>query len=154
MYNHQPKDEFCIFCDFAKGEESEHKKLSDIVFQDEDSLAFVSPKWWPNNPGHVIIIPKKHYENIYAIPDELLAHLHVVAKKIMSAFKDVYHCHGTSLRQHNEAAGNQSVWHYHINVFPRYKNDELYKRHDEGRYVSVQKRKMYAEKLRAYFNSQ
>lgn len=44
MYNHQPKDEPCVFCAFIQGEESEYKKLSDIIWEDATALAFVSPK--------------------------------------------------------------------------------------------------------------
>jgi histidine triad (HIT) family protein len=153
MYNHQPKDQPCSFCSFANGEETTFNKLSDIVFEDDATIAFISPKWWINNPGHVLVIPKKHFENIYDIPDELLSHVHVTAKKIAIAFKETYTCDGTSIRQHNEPAGNQDMWHFHVHVFPRYENDELYKRHDEKRFVSIEERKPYADKLRAYFDS-
>lgn len=153
MYNHHSKDKLCSFCTFANGRETEYNKRSDIVFEDEETIAFISPKWWVNNPGHVIVIPKKHFENIYDITDDLLSHVHVVAKKIAIALKETYNCDGTSVRQHNEPAGNQDMWHFHVHVFPRYKNDELYKRHDEKRFVSEEKRKPYGEKLRAYFHA-
>jgi len=150
MYNHQPKDELCTFCKFAHGEETEFNKRSDIVFEDEKTIAFISPKWWINNPGNVIVIPKKHFENIYDIPDALFSHVHIVAKKIAIAVKETYKCDGTSVRQHNEPAGNQDMWHFHVHVFPRYENDELYKRHDEKKFVTVEEKKPYAEKLKAY----
>jgi histidine triad (HIT) family protein len=153
MFNHQPKDDPCSFCSFTNGEETEFNKRSDIVFEDDESVAFISPKWWVNNPGHVIVIPKKHFENIYDIPDDLLSHVHITAKQIAIALKETYKCDGTSIRQHNEPAGNQDMWHFHVHVFPRYANDELYKRHDEKRFVSVEERKPHAEKLRAYFAS-
>lgn len=153
MYNHQPTDDQCSFCLFAKGIETTYNKQSDIVFEDGDSIAFISPKWWVNNSGHVIVIPKKHFENIYDIPDDLLSHVHVVAKKTAIALKLAYKCDGTSIRQHNEPDGNQDMWHFHVHVFPRYKNDELYKKHDEKRFVSEEERKPYAEKLREYFSS-
>jgi histidine triad (HIT) family protein len=149
MYNHYLKDEPCSFCAFAKGEETEYNKRSDIVFEDEQTLAFISPKWWINNPGHVIIIPKTHVEHIYDISDDLLSHIHVVAKKIATAVKETYKCDGTSIRQHNEPAGNQDMFHFHVHVFPRFENDELYKRHDEKRFVTAEERKPYAEKLKA-----
>jgi histidine triad (HIT) family protein len=150
MYNHQPENYICSFCSFANGEETEHNKRSDIVFEDDTTVAFISPKWWINNPGHVIVIPKNHFENIYEIPDNLLSHVHITAKKIALALKETYKCDGTSVRQHNEPAGNQDMWHLHVHVFPRYTNDELYKRHNEKRMVSVEERKPYAEKLRLY----
>jgi len=153
MYNHQPKDEPCAFCMFANGGETEYNKRSDIVFEDGQTIAFISPQWWVNNAGHVIVIPKQHVENIYDIPDELLSHIHIVAKKVAIALKETYHCDGTSVRQHNEPAGDQELWHLHVHVSPRYENDELYKRHDERKFVTIEERKPYAEKLKAYFAS-
>lgn len=151
MYNHQQKDYQCPFCAFLQGEETEYKSKDDIVFEDDKILAFISPKWWVNNPGHVVIIPKKHIENIYTISNALLSHLHIVAKQMAIALKETYHCDGTYIRQQNEPAGGQSVWHFHIHVYPRYANDKLYARHEERKYVSSEKRKPYADKLKAYF---
>jgi histidine triad (HIT) family protein len=148
MYNHQPINVPCSFCQFAHGEEPDEKKRSDIVFEDDDTMAFVSIKWYVNNPAHVIVIPKKHFENIYDIPNTLLGKTHITAKKIARALKETYQCDGASIRQHNEPAGNQNLWHFHVHVFPRYADDDLYKRHDEKRFVSVEERKPYADKLR------
>ncbi|MEK7572043.1 MAG: HIT domain-containing protein [Patescibacteria group bacterium] len=153
MFNHEPKDEQCSFCSFANGNETEFNKRSDVVFEDDIVIAFISPKWWINNSGHVIVIPKKHFENIYDISDDLLSYVHIVAKKVAIALKETYHCDGTSVRQHNEPAGNQDMWHFHVHVFPRYENDELYKQHDDKRFVSVEERTSYADKLRVYFDS-
>jgi histidine triad (HIT) family protein len=66
-------------------------------------------------------------ENIYDLPSELSYRIHDVEKKIAIALKETYECDGVSTRQHNEPCGGQDVWHYHIHVIPRYKEDELYK---------------------------
>ncbi len=146
--NHEPEDYLCPFCDWLAGSETEYKKNSDIVFQDSIVTAFISPKWWLNNPGHVIIIPNQHVENIYDIPDDLLAAIYVTTKRIAIAMRQSYSCDGTSTRQHNEPAGNQDVWHFHTHLFPRYENDQLYQNHDDKRFVSPAERLPYAEKLR------
>lgn len=153
MFNHQPVGEPCPLCSFIGGKETDFNKRSDIVFENDQVLAFISPKWWKNNPGHVMVIPKIHFENIYDIADEYLSAVHIVVKQIAIALKEAYECDGTSIRQHNEPAGYQDMWHYHVHVFPRYGNDELYKRHDESRFVSAEERKPYADKLKAYFAS-
>lgn len=90
-----------------------------------------------NNPGAVLVIPKKHYENIYDIPDELLAEVYKVVKRIAIAVRSAYDCEGTSTRQHNEPSGNQDVWHLHVHVFPRYKDDNLYMNHKNTKFVDV-----------------
>ncbi len=59
-----------------------------------------------------------------------------------------YPCEGTSIRQHNEPAGGQDVWHLHVHVFPRYAGDRLYARHDEARFAPAGGAAPYAERLR------
>jgi histidine triad (HIT) family protein len=150
MYNHAPDGYICPFCYLAKGVDdvSQDSKQADIVYQNKDVTAFVSASWWPNNPGHVIIIPNNHYENLYDIPDDVLANIHIFSKKIAHAMKATYKCEGVSIRQHNEPAGNQDTWHYHLQVFPRYEGDELYLRHKEKRKVEPKERLPFVEKLK------
>ncbi len=121
----------------------------DIVFADNELLAFVSPRTWPHNAGNVLIVPRAHYENLYVMPDDLLAHAIVMAMRIAIAMKAAYGCDGTSLRQHNEPAGNQDVWHFHLHVFPRWEGDRLYQRPDQAREVDAEERQLYATRLRA-----
>jgi len=149
MLNHEPNDYLCPFCDWLSGNETEYKQNSDIVFQDEYLTAFISPKWWVNNPGHVIIIPNQHYENLYDIPDELLTRVYIETKKLASAIRASYeNCTGTSTRQHNESDGNQDVWHFHTHLFPRFSNDKLYQNHDNKQFVLPKERKVYADILK------
>ena len=151
MYNHAPENYDCVFCRFANGEETDRNVQGDIVFETDKVLAYISPKWWVNNPGNVMVIPKTHVENIYDISDELQGEVYAVGKKIAVAMKETYGCDGTSLRQHNEPAGNQVIFHFHLHVFPRWEGDNLYANHENNRSVSVDERAPYAEKLRAYF---
>ena len=149
MYNHEPERYTCPFCAFASGKETELNKSSDIVFEDSDVIAYVSPKWWKNNPGNVIVIPKNHIENVYDISEELLTKIYIVGKKIALAMKESYKCDGVSFRQHNEPGGGQDVWHFHLHVYPRWNNDELYLNHKNTRYVSSEERIPFAQKLKS-----
>jgi histidine triad (HIT) family protein len=153
-YRHEPADYACPFCHWLAGNETEYNQNNDIVYQNNDVTAFIAPKWWVNNPGHVIIIPNVHTENIYTISDDQLASVYKVVKQVALAIRTVYpSCEGTSTRQHNEPAGNQDVWHFHVHVYPRYDNDELYKNHDNKAFVGPKQRIPYAKKLRSYFAS-
>jgi histidine triad (HIT) family protein len=148
MYNHAPVDYECPFCLAVAGRETERMltRQQDIVYRDQAVTAFIASHWWPNNSGHVLIIPNAHYENIYDLPLELGGAIHSVAQQIAIAFKTSYHCDGVSTRQHNESAGNQEVWHYHLHIFPRYTGDNLYA---ESRILTTpDQRWPYAEKLR------
>ena len=86
----------------------------------------MSPKWWPRNPGAVLVIPNDHYENIYDLPVELGTPIQRAVRSSAIAMKTAFGCDGVSTRQHNEPDGNQDVWHYHVHVFPRWMDDRLY----------------------------
>ena len=146
---HAPEAYACPFCRLVGGVETDHNRRSDVVWQDAATTAFVSPKWWRDNPGHVIVIPNRHVENLYEIDDELLGAVHATARRVAIAMKRAYGCAGTSTRQHNEPAGNQDVWHLHVHVFPRHTGDGLYARPDDHRWVAPSERAPYAEQLRA-----
>jgi histidine triad (HIT) family protein len=151
MYNHAPEDYDCPFCRVAEGRIDSAKmwtQPSDVVYRDEHTAAFLSARWWVNNVGHVMVIPKEHVENIYDLRGELAGHIHETARKVALAFKALYGCEGTSTRQHNEPAGYQEVFHYHLHVFPRYSGDNLYT--SSYRLSTVEERLPYAEKLRGY----
>jgi histidine triad (HIT) family protein len=151
MYHHAPVHYRCPFCLIAsqQTDASIETNLDDIVLANEQVTAFVSSRWWPHNPGHVIIIPNQHYENIYDLPLSAATAIHTVAREIALAMKQQYHCPGISTRQHNEPAGNQDVWHYHLHVFPRYHNDQLYV--NQRHRTTPEQRQPYAIQLRTYF---
>jgi histidine triad (HIT) family protein len=152
MYSHEPKNYICPMCLVVEGIENEHNKTkgADVFYRDDKITAFVSTHWWPNNPGNILIITNDHIENIYDLTSELSDHIHRFEKKVALAIKEVYKCDGISSRQHNEPAGNQEIWHYHLHVFPRYKDDRLYECHKEKRFTNPQERTAYAEKLKQY----
>jgi histidine triad (HIT) family protein len=147
---HAPPDYVCPFCLIVAGVESEHvwTEQQDVVYRDTHVNAFVAAAWWPNNPGHVIIVPNEHFENIFDLPLVYATALHAAAQKIAVAFKHTYRCDGVSTRQHNEPAGNQDVWHYHLHVFPRYHNDRLYELIRQRRRTTPEERIAYAVRLR------
>ena len=152
MYNHAPEGYVCPFCLISKGIEYEQisTKQDDIIYKDDYVTAFISSCWWKNNKGHVIIIPNKHIENLYDLPSDISYKIHDLEREIALALKEMYQCDGVSSRQHNEPAGNQEVWHYHLHVFPRYVNDKLYKTDREN--TKPEERMEYAKKLRNFLN--
>jgi histidine triad (HIT) family protein len=149
VQSHAPSDYACPFCRLLRGEETDRNRLSDIVWQDARTTAFVSPKWWAANRGHAIVIPNVHVENLHTIDDDLLGAVYATAKRVAIGLKSAYGCNGTSTRQHNEPAGNQDVWHLHVHVFPRYEGDLLYERDADQHWPTPEERAPYAAKLRA-----
>jgi histidine triad (HIT) family protein len=128
MYNHAPNEYQCPFCLLVQGIKNEDvlSIAADIVLHNEKVTAFISSHQWPRNHGNVLIIPNQHFENIYELPPELAVDIQQAAQRIALAMKTIYACDGVSTRQHNEPAGSQDVWHYHVHVTPRYQGDRFY----------------------------
>jgi histidine triad (HIT) family protein len=117
----------CVFCNrFATiTPETEYREA--IINYDNDILSFIAPKYWPNNKGSVLIIPRPHHKDIYTTPDDLIVKIALETKRLAVAMRRVFaSCLGTTIRNHNEYAGNQTVFHYHVHVTPRYTNDKFF----------------------------
>ena len=153
MYNHAPENYACPFCLLIAGIENEHvySVQSDIVYHDDSVTAFISSHQWKNNHGNTIIVPNEHFENIYDLPITYAQDIHRVAKRLALAMKAAYACDGVSTRQHNEPEGNQDVWHYHLHVTPRYKDDNYYASPRQP--MSVRERAVHAEKIRKHIET-
>ncbi len=148
MFNHEPENYICPFCSLIQGFKNE-KVLSvpsDIIYHDDIVTAFIGSHQWPNNHGNVIIIPNEHFENIYDLPPQLNFNIYRLARSLAIVLKAAYQCDGISTRQHNEPAGNQDVWHYHVHVTPRYMDDNFYSSHREV--MPVSERAIHAKKIR------
>lgn len=148
----EPAGYDCPFCKVAQGVGDALTSPSDIVYQDAETTAFISRKWFPNNKAPVIVIPNTHYQDLFDLPPEIAASIHRTAQLIGRAFVELYRCEGISTRQHNGIYPLQEVFHYHFHVFPRYQNDRLYALDDHSYRTTVEERLSYAEMLRAFFN--
>lgn len=110
--------EDCVFCKISNNEIPVKK-----LYENDEFICFLDAN--PNTLGHCLVIPKKHYENIYEIPEDVLARLIVLVKKIAIKLKQVTKCDGMNIFQNNELAGNQTVFHYHCHIRPRYITDNI-----------------------------
>ena len=152
MYNHRPENYICPLCQIAKGEVTDKgNQEPSVIWRDANVTVFIAGKWWRSNPGHVIVIPNAHIENIYDMPEEMGHIIFDASKKVAIALKETYKCDGISTRQHNEPAGNQDVFHYHLHVFPRYEGDNLYINHNDTYWPTQEEKQSYVDKLKAYF---
>lgn len=151
MYNHAPENYRCPFCLLIQGIENQYvaSLQSDIIYRDDQITTFVAVGGWPNNRLNVLIAPNQHYENIYDLPVECMPPIQVMAKKIALALKAAYACDGVSLRQHNEPAGTQDVWHYHLHITPRYQDDQFYSLYQQHLRIPVEERAQAVERIKA-----
>lgn len=109
-------DPNCLFCKIINGEIPATK-----IHEDEYSYAFLDIK--PINPGHTLLVPKKHFANLYEMPDEVLANLAPTIKKLGIAIKKAVSADGINIGMNNDSAAGQLVFHAHIHIIPRFKND-------------------------------
>lgn len=108
----------CIFCKIISGEIPAHK-----VYEDAETFAFLDIK--PVQPGHALVVPKDHFENIYTVPAELWARMHLVAQKLSLIVREAVNADGINIHINNEVAAGQEVMHSHIHIIPRHNDDGL-----------------------------
>ena len=108
--------EDCIFCKIVKGEIPSFK-----VYEDEKVFAFGDIN--PISPGHTLIIPKRHAQDLWEISGDDLTAVHLVSKKIIKAIKDALQPSGVACVQLNGPGANQVVLHYHLHLVPRIAGD-------------------------------
>ncbi|MCI9381867.1 MAG: HIT family protein [Dorea sp.] len=110
------RDENCIFCKLANGDIP-----TATLYEDDDFRVILDAG--PAAKGHALIIPKEHYANLYELSDELAAKVLVLAKKMITKLTDILGCDGYNIVQNNGEAAGQTVFHFHLHMIPRYKDD-------------------------------
>jgi len=108
----------CIFCKIINREVT-----ANIVYENDRVLAFLDIN--PINRGHTLIVPKKHYGNVYDITEDYLKDVAVAAKKISSAIKRGLRAEGVNILHASGGAAQQSVFHFHLHLVPRFRDDGL-----------------------------
>lgn len=108
----------CVFCKIAEGEIP-----SATIYEDKDFRVVLDIG--PASFGHALVLPKRHYANIYELPEEIVSSAFVLAKKTAVAIKEGLHADGMNILQNNGEQAGQSVFHFHIHVIPRYQGDQV-----------------------------
>ena len=119
----QKKDD-CIFCKLANGEIP-----TNAIYEDDDFKVILDAN--PATKGHCIILPKTHAENLLELPEEYCKKILLVAQKCARVLTKVLHCDGLNVLQNNGEAAGQTVFHLHVHLIPRYKDDTVVMRFGE-----------------------
>lgn len=153
MFIHASNDYKCPICLSNSGIENGNTwiKQADIFFRDNLVSALISSKSICGNEGHVLIVPNKHYENIYELPEIVGHRIFEVSKKVAIALKSVRNCDGVTILQNNEPAGDQHAFHYHMHVIPRFNNDNLHTELWNAKKSAPKDRVEYANALKTFF---
>ncbi len=110
------KDDTCIFCKLAAGEIP-----SATIYEDQEFRVLLDLN--PATRGHALILPKEHFMNIFEMPEEWAAKAFALAKRMSGKMKEVLGCDGFNIVQNNGAAAGQTVFHFHMHLIPRYRED-------------------------------
>ncbi|HET9224347.1 MAG TPA: HIT family protein [Roseiflexaceae bacterium] len=109
--------EDCIFCEIVAG-----RAPASVVYEDETALAFMDIQ--PVNPGHTLIIPKRHAALLADLDEATGAHLFEIAMRLAAALRrSGVRCEGVNLFLADGEAAFQEVFHVHLHVFPRFAGD-------------------------------
>jgi len=106
----------CIFCKIINHDIPCHQ-----VYEDEKTLVFLDIK--PVNPGHLLVIPKTHYQNIEDITEEDFGNLMLIVKKMGRLLKDKLGVVAYNVLENNDPLAGQIVPHLHFHIIPRRAGD-------------------------------
>lgn len=112
------KQEDCIFCKIASGE------MNSITILENSEFKVMLDRF-PATRGHVLIIPKEHVESIFEMEPEKAGRLFQLATQIAQVMKKELDMEGMNVLQNNGSCAGQTVFHFHLHLIPRYKEDKV-----------------------------
>lgn len=129
----------CLFCNIIAGDIPANK-----VYEDETVIAILDIT--PVNPGHTLVIPKAHYQDITATPDDTVCHIMNVTKKLAPAIVTAAAADAFNVGINTGAVAGQSVFHTHVHIMPRKQGDGF--EHWHGRPYGEGEAQRVAEAIR------
>ena len=105
-----------IFCKIVNGEVPTKK-----IFEDDIVMVIMDVN--PKSNGHCLVIPKKHFDDIYELDNDTLSHMWDVAKDINKKLEKILHSNGATFEFNYGIA--QEVKHIHLHIIPRYKYEDI-----------------------------
>jgi histidine triad (HIT) family protein len=112
------RDPDCLFCKIVADEVP-----ATVVGEDERTLSFMDIN--PATRGHALVVPREHAADLLEIGQEDLAAVAAAAKRLAARAKEALGADGVNLINSCGAAAWQTVFHFHVHVIPRYRDDPL-----------------------------
>lgn len=112
------KKEDCVFFFFLSGDIP-----SNTIYENSEFKVIMDAS--PAAKGHVLVLPKEHYKDIYDIDAETAGKLFQLAAVVARALKEVLNCDGLNILQNNGVIAGQTVFHFHMHLIPRYEGDDV-----------------------------
>lgn len=130
----------CVFCRIVSG-----ALPSQRVYENDRILAFMDIG--PVVKGHVLVIPKEHFENLAVIPLPLLEQVVGIVQKIARAQLRALQAEGINLSQANGEVAGQVVPHIHFHVIPRFHSDGVHRNWHPTEYADRDEMKSFADRI-------
>lgn len=109
----------CPFCEIIRNEDTDVRE----IYRDENVVAF-----FPIEPavlGHILVVPKEHFEDIWSLPEKVAAALARVSLRISRVVRDAVAAEGLNIIQSNGAVATQTIFHLHVHIVPRHQGDKM-----------------------------
>jgi histidine triad (HIT) family protein len=103
--------ETCVFCRIIGGGE-----MVSVIYEDDEIISFLDVQ--PLHPGHVLVVPKQHFKNLFYVPEELAARTFATARRILPGLRKATGCRAINLFSPNGTDGGQDVFHFHLHLIP------------------------------------
>ncbi|MBO7079458.1 MAG: HIT family protein [Bacilli bacterium] len=108
----------CVFCEIVKGNIPSYK-----VYEDDVCIAILDIS--QATIGHTLVIPKKHFKNIFELDEETAMQLFKVVTNLSKKISKALNVDNMNILNNNGTLAGQSVDHFHIHIIPRYEKDNL-----------------------------
>lgn len=106
----------CVFCKIVAWETPSQR-----VYEDDKYIAFLDIN--PVNFGHTLVVPREHYPSLHETPDEVLAGMMALIKKLAPAIAKAMEADGYNVGVNTGTAAGQAIDHVHFHVIPRHEGD-------------------------------
>lgn len=130
----------CLFCKIVNKDIPSY-----IVYEDNEVMAFLDIS--PVNPGHLLVLPKKHVDNLLEMEDAAICSLFQIVRDISKAVMKSMSAQGFNVMINNYRAAGQLIDHAHVHIIPRFENDGY--EHWHGKKMPESEMRSIAEKIKS-----
>jgi histidine triad (HIT) family protein len=108
----------CVFCGIVQGTEP-----AEVIDEDEATVSFLDIA--PFTRGHTLVIPRTHTEDLWSADERTAAAVMRSAHRVAALLRERLRPDGLNLLQATRAIAFQTVFHLHVHVIPRYRDDAV-----------------------------
>lgn len=108
----------CVFCNIIA-----RKLPAEILYENDDAISILDIN--PIHYGHSLVIPRRHCRDFLELTPESFAGVMAVTQRVSHAIVRSLNLEGFNIFSNNGAIAGQSVFHFHIHITPRYKDDHI-----------------------------